>query len=76
MGQAIGHDDLVRYIYPIHTTGLMNRLLAGPDGKVAAICGTDSLASVEKLGLATPGLVLDYRKPEGITGADSPLKNV
>ena len=53
-----------------------DRLLAGPEGKVAAICGTDSVASVEKLGLASPGLVLDYRRPEGITGADSPLKSV
>ena len=52
------------------------RALVGPEGTVAAICGTDSVAAVEALGQASPGLVLDYRKPEGITGAASPLRGL
>ena len=52
------------------------RAVVGPEGTVAAICGTDSVAAVEALGQASPGLVLDYRKPDGITGAASPLRSL
>jgi len=40
------------------------RALVGPEGVVAAICGPDNVKQVEALGLASPGMVFDYRRPE------------
>ena len=52
---------------------IIARSIVGPDGVVAAICGTDNVPYIESLGICTPGLVLDYRQPNQIVGPDSPL---
>lgn len=54
---------------------ILARHMVGPEGIVAGVCGTDNIASLETTGLVTPGLLLDYRKPEQLIGEDSPLRN-
>jgi NADPH:quinone reductase-like Zn-dependent oxidoreductase len=48
------------------------RYLIGPSGKLAAICGTANVEFVRSL--APSALILDYKRPESIVGADSALK--